>query len=344
MRETIRLSAAAAATVMALVLTMAAADPAQAGVWDVQKIEGRNYVTTHSMGSFYNLGNPRLSNGNKTFTLSRGRVSIVGVRDSRVLKINGRVFSLSFPCRVDSRGRHCISQMDISKLVDPVMRPNRISGAQRVRTVVLDPGHGGHDAGARSRYGNEKTFNLDTARRAKKLLERKGYKVILTRNSDVFIPLHHRANYANRYKDAIFVSIHYNAARRTSASGIEVFAIAPQGTPTTDNKGSLAMARTKYDGNRNDQLNVALATAMQNCLLRTTGGDDRGVKRARFRVLRDAKVPAVLVEGGFLSNSEEAKKISTTSYRNKVAAGIARAVDVYQAAIGARTTRAASAD
>ncbi len=306
---------------------------AQAGPWDVTKIGGRNYVTTHSIGKFYDLGSPQ--GIDKGFLLRRGRVSLSAKKNSRVLIINGRVFHMSFPCMVDSRGRYCLSQMDVAKLIDPVMRPNRIRGGDRVRTVVLDPGHGGHDRGARSRYGDEKNYALDTARRAKKELERLGYRVVLTRNSDIFIPLHQRATVAERYKDAIFVSIHYNAARRHGAKGIEVYTIAPQGTPST-NGGDTSLARQKFNGNRHDELNVALATTMQNCLIRASSGEDRGVKRARFRVLRDAKVPGVLVECGFLSNSGEAREIHKTSYRANVAKGIARAVQVYETAIGAR--------
>jgi N-acetylmuramoyl-L-alanine amidase len=322
-------------TIILLGLSTIFATPAAvAGPWDVVKIGGRNYVTTDSIGRFYNLGSPR--HVDKGFVLRRGRVSLQGKKNSRIIHINGRVFHMSFPTEVDSRGRYCISQMDVAKLLDPVMRPNRIRGADRVRTVILDPGHGGHDRGARSRYGDEKTYVLDTARRAKRELEKRGYNVILTRNSDVFIPLHQRATIADRYKDAIFISIHYNAARNTGAAGVEVYTIAPRGTPAT-NGGAASLARQKFNGNRNDELNVALATTMQNCMLRAVNGEDRGVKRARFRVLRDAKVPGVLVECGFLSNRTEARKVHTTKYRQKVAEAIARGVDVYQAAIGARS-------
>lgn len=315
------------------------ATPLRAANWDVVSLGGRNYVTVESIGNFYRLGSP--TPAGKGFKLQAGRVSINGDNGSTELFINGRKFVLSFPIMTDSKGDYVISQMDVAKLLEPVMRPNRIKGAGRVKTVVLDPGHGAHDQGATSRYGNEKTMALDTARRVKKLLQKRGYKVVMTRDSDTFIPLQTRAAIANQYKDAIFLAIHYNSGGSTS-SGIEVYCMAPQGTSSSnDSGGAPSMARVPYPGNANDSLNVAMATTMQNSILRVTGLPDRGVRRARFRVLRDIKVPGVLIECGFLSNPTEARKIATTSYRNGLAEAIARSVDVYQAATGARSYDAA---
>ncbi len=313
---------------------LAGVAPLRAADWDVVSVGGRNYVTVQSIGNFYRLGSP--TPAGKGFKLQAGRVSMGGDNGSKELYINGRKFVLSFPI-VNDGGKFMISQMDVAKLIEPVMRPNRIRGAGKIKTVVLDAGHGAHDQGAVSRYGNEKTMALDTARRVKKLLQKRGYKVVMTRDSDTFIPLHTRAAIANQYKDAIFLAIHYNAGSST-ATGIEVYCMAPQGTSSSnDSGGAPSMSRVPYPGNKNDSLNVALATTMQNSILRVTQLPDRGVRRARFRVLRDIKVPGVLIECGFLSNPREARRIATTSYRNGLAEAIARSVDVYQAATGARS-------
>src|SRR5262249_10564271 len=134
--------------ILSILALSGVASPLRAADWDVVSMGGRNYVTVQSIGNFYRLGSPTPSG--KGFKLQAGRVSMGGERGSKSLYINGRQFVLSFPIMVDGSGRFLISQMDVAKLVEPVMRPNRIRGAGRVKTVVLDAGHGAHDQGATS--------------------------------------------------------------------------------------------------------------------------------------------------------------------------------------------------
>jgi N-acetylmuramoyl-L-alanine amidase len=173
------------------------------------------------------------------------------------------------------------------------------SGVGRFRTVVVDAGHGGIDKGARGVDGSlEKKYALDTAKRVEKGLRRAGYRVIMTRKGDYFVPLPTRAAISNRQRGAVFVSIHYNWARNYGANGTETF----------------------YHSSRS----YPLAANIQRELSRHS--NNRGVKRARFHVLRNNARPAVLVEGGFLSNASEARKVRSPFYRQRLADAIVRGI------------------
>jgi N-acetylmuramoyl-L-alanine amidase len=172
-------------------------------------------------------------------------------------------------------------------------------GVGRFRTVVVDAGHGGIDKGARGVDGSlEKKYALDTAKRVERGLKRAGYRVVMTRKSDYFVPLPTRAAISNRQRGAVFVSIHYNWARNSGAQGTETF----------------------YHSSRS----YPLAANIQRELSRHS--NNRGVKRARFHVLRNNVRPAVLVEGGFLSNSAEARKVRSPFYRQRLADAIVRGI------------------
>jgi N-acetylmuramoyl-L-alanine amidase len=223
--------------------------------------------------------------------------------------------------------------MDLTKLVEPVMRPSKISGADNVTTVVLDAGHGGHDNGAWSPYGSEKTFTLDVVYRLKKLLEAQGYKTVLTRSNDTFVSLYDRARIANKQKNAIFISIHFNSGG--AGTGLETYTLAPRGVPSMMADGPSVNDLIQCAGNQNDAQNMALATATHAALVVRSQLYDRGIKRARFVVIRETKIPAVLVEGGFLSHSFDAKIIATPEYRQQMASAIVLAINNYRRAVGA---------
>jgi N-acetylmuramoyl-L-alanine amidase len=173
-------------------------------------------------------------------------------------------------------------------------------GVGRFTTVVVDAGHGGIDRGAKGvdNRSVEKTYALDTAKRVEKGLKARGYRVIMTRKSDNFVPLPTRAAMANRQRNSIFVSIHYNWARRSAAYGTETFYYSQKSYP--------------------------LAANIQRELGKISSS--RGVKKARFHVLRNNARPAVLVEGGFLSNPAELRRIKSSSYRQRLADAVVRGI------------------
>ncbi len=178
---------------------------------------------------------------------------------------------------------------------------------QAFDTVVIDPGHGGHDRGAAVGYVFEKHMALDTARRVEQLLRAKGLKVVMTRSTDVFIPLPGRAAVGNRSGNAIFVSIHYNYSRGGSGHGLETY----------------------YCHDRSYQL----AGYIQAYMIQDTRMQNRGVKHANFHVIKNTtRNPAVLVECGFVSNSGERAGMMGGVYREKIAEGIAKGILAYRKA------------
>lgn len=178
--------------------------------------------------------------------------------------------------------------------------------------IVIDAGHGGKDSGASSSISpkyKEKTLNLSTAILLDKYLNRMGYKTTLTRDQDIFIPLQKRAEIANEVDSNLFVSIHFNASPNTEAQGIEVFYF--------DEKNSRTECSEK------------LAKTILSKLTEETEAKARGARKGDFRVIRETKMPAVLVEGGFLTNPSERTKILNKNYREKIALGIAKGIDSY---------------
>jgi N-acetylmuramoyl-L-alanine amidase len=180
-------------------------------------------------------------------------------------------------------------------------------------TVVIDPGHGGNDQGTKANnpYCEEKRICLQTARLVKKYLDQLGYHVIMTRNTDSFIPLSRRVEIAKQSDAEIFVSIHYNSSRVPTASGIEIFFY--------DSKEEKRRASTSKK----------LADSILTRVLRRTSANSRGVKKGNFYVLRETSMPAVLVEGGFISNPAERVNLKSLDYQDKIARGVADGVEYY---------------
>lgn len=301
---------------------------ARAATWEIVSQNGRQYIPLRCLRDFYSLSNAAADEPNQIRL--RGVKGVLDFRaNSRECAINGVRIWLSFPALLTDAG-WLVSRMDVAKTIEPALRPAIIKGLRNVSTVVLDAGHGGHDGGAASRYGYEKTFALDIVRRVKNKLVAGGYKVVLTRDSDFFVPLHDRPAVANALPDSIFVSIHFNASDNGTASGIEVFSIAPRGAPSTNDNYITWASLREEPGHELDMASFALGRAVQTALMGHLEELDRGLKRARFAVIRTARVPAILVECGFLTNSSEAKAIATDAHRNEIASSIAEGISDYK--------------
>jgi N-acetylmuramoyl-L-alanine amidase len=308
---------------------VACAIPARAIDWKLVKYAGRDHLTIKNIAEFYRLG--EVNRTGKTFSLTDGSRSLQGSAGSNEIFINGIKFILSYPVQ-EHNGDILVSRMDLSKLIEPVMRPSRIKNATAVDTVILDAGHGGQDRGACGRWGFEADYTLDVARRTRDLLLQLGFKVYLTRDRDVFIPLEDRPRFGNKFPNAIFISIHFNHGK-SEASGLETFTLAPRGVPSMASDGPRLSDLKACPGNVNDAANMALATATHAAMVSTVGGIDRGIKRARFRVIRESKIPGVLVECGFLSSASDGRKIASSAYRQMIAGALARAVGNYRDAV-----------
>lgn len=180
-------------------------------------------------------------------------------------------------------------------------------------TIVIDVGHGGTDRGARGHapYCEEKKLCLLTARLVKQYLDQLGYHVVMTRNTDNFIPLPKRVEIASQAGANIFVSVHFNSSRSPEAKGIEVF--------FCDSKEN----KTRTSASRK------LADSILARVIRRTAANSRGVKKGNFYVIRETSMPAVLVEGGFISNPKERALLKSRTYQEKIARGIVDGIDQY---------------
>jgi len=175
-----------------------------------------------------------------------------------------------------------------------------LATAAGFRTVIIDPGHGGHDKGGQWGRVYEKHLALDTSVRIEGHLKSMGFRTVLTRRSDYFISLPQRTNIANRYKGAIFVSVHYNYTWKQQVSGLETF------YHTANSK--------------------RLAQLVQQGMLRRVRAVDRGAKFARYYVIRNCSIPSILVECGFVSNTAERNRMKSAWYRDSIARGIAEGI------------------
>ena len=178
------------------------------------------------------------------------------------------------------------------------------AAAANFRTVVIDAGHGGHDNGGQWGRVYEKHLALDTAFRLESKLKAMGYQTVMTRRSDYFISLPQRVSTGNNYRNAIFVSIHYNYTWKQEVSGLETF----------------------YSNEESRRL----AQCVQNSLIQRTRTVDRSAKYARFYVIRNSTVPAILVEGGFVSNANERSRMKSAWFRETIAQGIVDGIQRYR--------------
>ena len=225
-------------------------------------------------------------------------------------------------------GQLLIRALDVEKNFLPLAnRPDFATDTNRV--AVIDPGHGGENTGARSVADNhfEKEFTLDWALRLEPLLASNGWNVVLTRTNDVDTSLSNRVALADHVNADLFVSLHFNSGARQDQAGIETYCLTPTGMPSTLTRDYEDDLTRVFPNNAFDGQNLQYAVRLHRALLEETGGSDRGVRRARFMVvLRGQNRPAVLVEGGYLSNLHEAKSIADPEYRQKLAEAVAKAL------------------
>ena len=297
--------------------------------WHIIKVSGHDYLTVENISRFYGLPAGVVAQGEKMrFETVKNPLEFVS--GSREAMINGARSWLCFPL-IEQEGKYLVSRTDVAKTIEPLVRPQRVSNVGNVQTVVLDPGHGGYDKGQVSRYGNEKDFALDVARKLRPLLQAKGLRVIMTREGDYFVPLEVRAKIANAARNSIFVSIHFNATSdNPNATGFEIFSFTPRGAPSTSDTALTSTSYSMQPGSTIDAQSMALSACIYHSVLGHIPEYDRGIKRARFAVLRLTKVPAVLIEGGFLTERGECKLIANKDWRGKLAGAIGMGIENYR--------------
>jgi N-acetylmuramoyl-L-alanine amidase len=301
--------------------------------WQVIKVGPRDYLSLDNVAKFYGLiGN--VDSTGKIVVLNNGRNQLQVTLDSREAIVNGVRNWLCFPV-IAHDNKFLVSRIDLAKSIEPQLRPQMIQRSGKVTTIVLDAGHGGHDKGAASTFGNEKTYALDVARQLRPMLQAKGFKVVMTRETDVFIPLEMRARIANATKDSIFVSIHFNATNSNPhATGFEIFSLTPRGAPSTNDESLALHFVNSQEGGPVEAQSFELSAVVYHSMLGHFLQEfDRGIKRARFAVLRHTKVPSILCEGGFLSETGDAKQIADETWRKQYAEAICTGLEGYRALV-----------
>ena len=241
---------------------------------------------------------------------------------------NGIEIHLGFePQLID--GQICLHGLDLQKNLEPLLcAPPLAFGTNRI--IVIDPGHGGNNVGTHSVTDGrfEKEFTLDWAKRLRPLLEKNGWTVLLTRTGDNYVTNSDRAVFAEAHHADLFISLHFNsAAPDTRQAGLETYCLTPTGMPSTLTRNYSDLWTEHFTNNNFDPVNLQLAVRLQAAVLHATGQEDRGVRRARFMdVLHGQSHPAILIEGGYLSNPREAKRIEDPEFRQKLAEAVAAAL------------------
>lgn len=260
-----------------------------------------------------------------TYALTTGQGLLRFQVKSLIAHWNGLDFYLGFEPQMIG-GQPYLHTLDLEKNLKPLFRPLMLP-TRTNRVVVIDPGHGGKDVGAASAIGRarEKDFTLDWAQRLGRLLETNGWQVLLTRNSDMDVALSNRVAFAEMHKADLFISLHFNsAAPSQDQSGLETYCLTPTGMASTLKRQYEDDPLLMFPNNAMDEANFQLAVTIHRALLKNAGLADRGVRRARFLgVLRGQNRPAILIEGGYLSNPREARRIADPAFRQKLAESVA---------------------
>jgi N-acetylmuramoyl-L-alanine amidase len=300
---------------------------------------GQYYVPLSDFAHSYGFS---LDNEGREAILTSKSMRLVFDVNSAQAQINGLNVRLSYPV-AGEHGGLLVSQLDIETTIHPLIFPVRSSG-RRITTICLDPGHGGKDSGNHVGGGlfghSEKIYTLALAMDLREQLEAAGFHVILTRSRDVYVDLPARPATANHNGADLFISLHFNASPvdQGEIEGPETYCITPIGAPSSNAHGETgefgsAVGAGPTAANRNGDKSLLLAYQMEKSLVQNLHANDRGVKHARFAVLRDAAMPAILIEGGFMTHPVESKKIYSAAYRQQMAAAIVKGVLAYQRVI-----------
>ena len=295
------------------------------------KLDGVTYLRARAWADANGL-EPAWLVRDKTLQLANVAAKIQLTVNSERIEFNGLTLALSQPVAA-ANGAVYFSKLDADTVLAPLLSPPRISAGKKVKTICLDPGHGGRDPGFVVGSRQEKKYTLLLAQEVRDLLVKQGFKVVLTRKRDTFPELSDRAATASRAGADLFVSLHFNAfIQDKSVNGAETYCLTPAGA-SSSNAGGVGAGTRAYRGNANNEENINLAYQLQKSLVRSAASDDRGVKRARFEVLREAAMPAALIETGFMSNTAEGKKIFDTKSRKAFARAIADGIVAYKKSV-----------
>lgn len=292
--------------------------------WEILERKDVPYVSLEEIRSFYKFPTIKRVDGytqagNATHTLKlKPYLHELFIDDIR--------FELLHPVFSDRKQGLLISVLDLNKIVDPILRPAYITNRQVPMTIVLDPGHGGADFGAKNPILKESELNLALAKKIQVRLEKLGFKVILTREDERLLNDKQRISIANKQSNAIFVGIHHNEGKN-SESGISCHLYAPAESLSPISEA--AKSGSKHSANDQDACNILLAGRVYTHLIQDTGAKQRGVQHGDFPSLAPLEIPAMIVSCGFISHPTELILLKGDKYQNVLADSIAKAIQEY---------------
>lgn len=284
-----------------------------ATVWTTTKVNELEYYSLEHLRSFYKL-RPIEGTAAHLHTIGNSSFRLTFNTASMEVLIAGYRCRLSHPIVKNADGELMISKTDFVKLIDPILRPTYIAERREVRTVVIDPGHGGSDPGNKTELLTEADCTLALALELARELEKRGLHVILTRNMDRDLSDSERVRTAKEATAAIFISLHVNSGR-SDIRGIETYTAAP----AEPNSRPL-------EANRHDAANTALAFTLHTHLLTATKATDGACRRAHFSLLNTVNCPAALVQVGYGTNKQEAADLAGADYRSELVAGLVNGI------------------
>ena len=314
-----------------------------AGAAGAEIINGHNYISLVSWARANGFtGWSR--NGGTEFVLTNKTARLVFQKDSADATVNGIGLRLSFPV---AKGGY-ISQLDADKAIRPLVFAQPPT-AKKITTICLDPGHGGKDTGYRVGHfwnaHSEKTYTLALALELRRQLQSAGFNVVMTRDHDTFPTLAERAEIANRCGADLFVVMHFNCFTGDAAAvqGPETYCMTPVGASSSNDSAGAGAASRAFPANRVEEKSLLLAYQVQRSLVKNLGATDRSVRRARYEVMRLAEMPTAYIEGGYMSNPDEGKKIFDAKYRQQMAAALVKAIVNYQKLVAPPATPVSAA-
>ncbi len=304
--------------------------PAPKVEWRPVYYKGRAYVPADQVAAYYDLRVPEVWQNTFTLYTTDRKLTIELTQGQKRAKLSGWTFYFSFPV-VRPGNVPMLSVFDVRNVLDPILRPHDRRDPALLRTVVIDPAGGGKDTGIQSPYIAEKNLTLAVANLLGPLLKANGYRVVYTRQDDKTLLPGMRVLTANDVpEEAIYLNLRA-ASGAATVRGFECATLPPAGTPATAESDSPNIDKRFFAGNINDRESLALATTIQNSVVRAVRTFDLGIKRVRVDELRDIRMPAISCKLGYLSHKEEAKKLATRDYQVQLAAAIAQGVDRYAA-------------
>lgn len=282
-------------------------------------VNGQPYISLVGWGGLYNLSS-RWDAKSSELRLTNRWTHLEFKADTRRVEVDDVSVNFSYPV-IRSGDRLYVALRDEETVLRPLLRPPRLAPGKKITTIALSPGHGGKDPGHVEGTRAEKTYTLQLALEVQRQLQRNGFKVVMARTTDEYVSLEDRPALAKKRGADLYLCFHFNSAGAAEApKGLETYCLTPSGASSTNDKGNSGGAfRT---GNRTDRENLQLAYQLHKAILAEMDFEDRGVRHSRFKELALAEMPAAYIEGGFMSNREDAKRIFSESGRSKFAAAI----------------------